>query len=112
MVQEGCDGVHVDIKNTKDYSILSSALDKVIFHLDSNSEDLSLFQVENLRIKDRIEPITGKDRQNEDGLELVNPFPFRVSKRVIVEEHHRFSTEVIRVHVDMVSVSMVRPVLL
>lgn len=108
---EGTHHVNVNVEQSQRNGVLAATAHKVTFHANAHRKRPALSQIQNLRIEDGTQPVSGQNRQIKECLEPMVPLPGRVSSGIIVEEHHGFRTEAVGVHGRVIGVGVVRPVL-
>jgi hypothetical protein len=85
-MSKGSYHVHDNVQESHQDSILASTLDKVTVHVNVGTHGTTLTQIQNLRIKDRRQPISGQDGEIKDDLEAMEPTSGWMIQGIVVKQ--------------------------
>lgn len=104
MVLERDNNVDVNVHEAQCDSILSAYFDVITFHSKANSLGTSLLQGQNLRVKNRRNPVSRQYEKVKKCLKGMKPLAGRMVDRVVIKEHEWFSSEGIRIFFSMIGI--------
>lgn len=107
LVPNGSHNVTGNVEKTQKYSVLAALLHIITFHLNTNGQSSTLSQVQNLRIKDRRDPVSSQYKKIVESLEFVKRGTPWVIRGIIIEQQHWFRTKSIGIFDMVIGVSVV-----
>ncbi len=92
LVHDRRNDIGVNVEETQSDGIFPALDDVGAVHLHAHTQRPSLAEVQDLRVEDRRQPITGQYDPIVESLKVMNECPLWVAGRVVIEQDHGLGT--------------------